>query len=85
MQQKIILIKLAHLLEIKCKVYLTLTAGHFFVWLFSIYQNKRADIIGICFIGTFVSTKYIPKISAIWLFCLDFENNQTRTCPYCQS
>ena len=46
---------------------------------FQIYQNKSAKNIAIYFIGTIVSIKYMPKISAVGLFCLDkFENNQTR-------
>ena len=36
--------------------------------------------------GTIVSIRYMPKISAVRLFCLDeFENYQTRKCPNCQS
>ena len=48
---------------------------------FQIYQNKSAKNIAVHFIGTIVSIKCMPKISAVRLFCLDkFENNQTRTC-----
>ena len=48
---------------------------------FQIYQNKSAKNIAIYFIGTIVSIKCMPKISAVGLFCLDkFENYQTRTC-----
>ena len=48
---------------------------------FQIYQNKSAKIIAINFIRTIVPIKYMPKISAVGLFCLyKFENNQTRTC-----
>ena len=48
---------------------------------FQIYQNKSAKNIAIYFIGTIVSIKCMPKISAVGLFCLEkFENNQTRTC-----
>ena len=48
---------------------------------FQIYQNKSTKNIAICFIGTIVPIKCMPKISAVGLFCLDkFENNQTRTC-----
>ena len=37
--------------------------------------------MSIYFIGKIVPTKYMPKISAVGLFCPDkFENNQTRTC-----
>merc|ERR1712018_791657 len=48
---------------------------------FQIYQNKSAKIIAINFIRTIVPIKYMPKISAVGLFCIyKFENNQTRTC-----
>ena len=48
---------------------------------FQIYPNKSAKNIAIYFIGTIVSIKCMPKISAVGLFCLDkFENYQTRTC-----
>ena len=48
---------------------------------FKIYQNKCAKIIPINLIRTIVPIKYMPKISAVGLFCLyKFENNQTRTC-----
>ena len=48
---------------------------------FQIHQNKSPKIIAINFIRTIVPIKYMPKISAVGLFCLyKFENNQTRTC-----
>ena len=48
---------------------------------FQIYQNKSTKIIAINFIRTIVPIKYMPKISAVGLFCLyKFEDNQTRTC-----
>ena len=47
----------------------------------SIQKSQTVEIIGIYSIGTIVSIKYMPIISAVGLFCIDkFEDNQMRKC-----